>query len=118
VAHSFFYNGLISTTLFSLGILFDKKGMVSKWFIIPGIITVASFASFLVVPDASVAAHAQTFDPGRHARPDILATTILEWSVFFSGIAWFVSTSIYLLAKRQTQPQENPVEKLPTVSLL
>jgi hypothetical membrane protein len=50
VSYSFFYSGLVAIALFNLVIIFDKQNKVSKWLLIPGIITVASFASFLVMP--------------------------------------------------------------------
>jgi len=42
VAYSFFYNGLVAVTLFTLVILFDRQNKLSKWLLIPGIITVIS----------------------------------------------------------------------------
>jgi hypothetical membrane protein len=103
LADSFFYNGLIATTLFTLGIIFDKENKVSKWLAVPAAITVACFFSFLVVPEAASLTRVQTLDLDHFTRPDIWPTTILEWSVFISGIAWFVLTSTYLMAKRRAR---------------
>jgi hypothetical membrane protein len=99
LADLFFYDGLIATTLFTLGIIFDKENKVSKWLAVPAIITVACFVSFPVIPEAASLTRVQTLHPDRFTRPDIWPTTILEWLVFFSGNAWFVLTSVYLMSK-------------------
>jgi hypothetical membrane protein len=106
LADSFFYNGLVATTLFTLGIIFDKENKVSKWLAVPAIITVAGFASFLVIPETASLTRVQTLHPHRFTRPDIWPTTISEWSVFISGMAWFVLTSIYLMTKKPARLKE------------
>jgi hypothetical membrane protein len=106
VADLFFYSGLVATTLFTLGIIFDKENRVSKWLVIPAIITVAGFASFLMIPEAASLTRVQTLHPHPFTRPDIWPTTISEWSVFISGIAWFVLTAIYLMTKKPTRLKE------------
>lgn len=103
VTFSFFYSGLVAITLFNLVIIFDKQNKVSKWLLIPGIITIASFASFLLMPYITSSIHVQTLNPHRLARPDIRLKTTLEWSVFFSVIVWFVLMSIYLMTKKPTK---------------
>jgi hypothetical membrane protein len=100
---SFFYSGFVAITLFNLVIIFDKQNKVSKWLLIPGIITVASFASFLLMPYITSSIHVQTLNPHRLTRPDIRLKTTLEWSVFFSVIIWFVLMSIYLMTKKPTK---------------
>ena len=106
IAYSFFYNGLAATALFTLGIIFDRENKVSKWLAVPAIITVLGFASFLVIPETSGLTRVQTLHAHRLTRPDIWPTTISEWSVFISGIAWFILTSIYLVTKRPTRLQK------------
>ena len=103
VSYSFFYSGLVAIALFNLVIIFDKQNKVSKWLLIPGIITVASFVSFLVMPYITSSTHVQTLNPHRFARPHIRLKAILEWSVFFTVISWFVLMSIYLMIKRSTK---------------
>jgi hypothetical membrane protein len=103
VTFSFFYSGLVAITLFNLVIIFDKQNKVSKWLLIPGIITIASFASFLLMPYITSSIHVQTLNPHRFAHPDIRLKTTLEWSVFFSVIVWFVLMSIYLMTKKPTK---------------
>jgi hypothetical membrane protein len=106
LADSFFYSGLVATTLFTLGIIFDKEKRVPKWLAVPAIITVLGFASFLVMPEAASLTRVQSLHPHQLTRPDIWLTTISEWSVFISGIAWFVLTSIYLMTKKSTRLQK------------
>jgi hypothetical membrane protein len=103
VSYSFFFSGLVAITLFNFVIIFDKQDKLSKWLLIPGIITVASFASFLVIPYITSSIHVHTLNPQRFARPHIRLKPILEWSVFFTVIAWFILMSIYLMAKRPTE---------------
>ena len=107
LADSFFYNGLIATTLFTLGIIFDKENKISKWLAVPAALTVACFVSFLVIPEAASLTRVQTLHPNQFTRPDIWPTTILEWSVFISGIAWFILTSIYLMVKSRAKVDKN-----------
>ena len=106
VTFSFFSSGFIAITLFSLAIVFDKENKVSKWLLIPGIITLASFASYLTIPYITSSAHGHTLHSHRLVRSHVRLTPILEWSVFFSVIAWFVLMSIYLMTKRPTKLQD------------
>jgi hypothetical protein len=106
VTFSFFYSGIVAITLFNLVIIFDKENKISKWLLIPGIITVANFAFFLVIPYITSSAHGHTLHPHRLVRSRIRLKPILEWSVFFTVIAWFVLTSIYLMTKRPTRLQK------------
>ena len=99
---SFFYSGIVSITLFNLVIIFDKEKKISKWLLIPGIIAVASFASFLIIPYIASSAHGYTLHPHRLVRSHIRLKPVLEWSVFFTLIAWIVLMSIYLMTKRRT----------------
>jgi len=100
VAFSFFYSGLVAIALFNVVIIFDSQNKISKWLLIPGIIVLASFASFLIIPHITSSAHVRTFHPHRLVRPRIRLNRILEWSVFLAVIAWFVLMSIHLAVKR------------------
>ena len=100
VAYSFFCNGLVAITLFTFVILFDKQDKTLKWLLIPGIITIASFASYLIVPYIVRLTHGHTPHPHRMVRSHVRLNPVLEWSVFFTVIAWFVLMSIYLMVKR------------------
>ena len=99
---SFFYSGIVAITLFNLVIIFDKQNKISKWLLIPGIVAVASFASFLIIPYIASSAHGYTLHPHRLVRSHIRLKPVLEWSVFFTLIAWIVLMSIYLMTKRRT----------------
>jgi hypothetical membrane protein len=106
VAYSFFYNGLVGITLFTLVILFDKRNKISKWLLIPGIITVASFASYLIIPYVIRSTHGHALHAHRLVRSHIRLNPILEWSVFFTVIAWFVLMSIYFMVKRRVRVEK------------
>jgi hypothetical protein len=107
VAYSFFYNGLVAIILFTLVIFFDKQNKISKWLLIPGIIAVASFASYLIIPYITSSAHGHTLHPHRLVRSRIRLKPILEWSIFFSVMAWFVLMSISLMTKRWIGVEKN-----------
>ena len=109
VTFSFFYSGLVAIILFTLVIIFDKQGKLSRWLLIPGIITVASFASYLIIPYITSSTHGHTLHPHRLVRSHIRLNPILEWSVFFTVIAWFVLMSIYLMAKRRIKVAKTTV---------
>jgi len=109
VAFAFICSGLVGIALFNLVIIFDKQNKVSKWLLIPGIITVVSFASSLVIPYITGSPHVQTFHPHRFTRPHVRVKTILEWSVFFTLIAWLVLMSIHLMTKRVTKAAKTAV---------
>ena len=100
VAFSFFYSGLVAITLFTLVIFFDKQNKILKWLLIPGIITVASFTSYLIAPYIISSAHGHTLHSHHLAGSHVRLKPILEWSVFFTLMAWFVLMSISLMAKR------------------
>jgi hypothetical membrane protein len=106
VTFSFFYSGLVAITLFNLVIIFDKEKKISKWLLIPGIVTVASFASFLIIPYMIRSTLGHTLHPNRLVRFHIRLNPILEWSVFLTVITWFVLASVYLMAKRRTKVAE------------
>ena len=103
VAFSFFYSGLVAIALFNLVIIFDTQKKISKWLLIPGILVLGSFASFLIIPYITGSAHVHTFHPHRLVRPRIRLNRLLEWSVFLIVIAWFVLMSICIMIKRRTK---------------
>ena len=107
VAYSFFYNGLVAISLFTLVILLDKQNKISKWLLVPGIITVVSFASYIVMPYIIKSTHAHTLHRHQMAQSHIRLNPLLEWSVFFTVIAWFVLMSIYLMDKRPAGVTKN-----------
>jgi len=99
VAMTFFRGGLIAILLFTLIIIFDKQKKISGWMVIPGIITVLAFTSFLYLP--------KILEPGVGVtlsviavRPAIWLNPSLEWLVFFTVLVWVLSIST-MLAKKQ-----------------
>ncbi|MBC8490014.1 MAG: hypothetical protein H8D45_28695 [Bacteroidetes bacterium] len=79
-------------------IIFDKQKKISRWMVIPGIITVLAFTSFLYLP--------KILEPGvgvtlsiRAVRPAIWLNPSLEWLVFFTVLAWILSISTVLVKK-------------------
>jgi len=99
VAYSFFFSGLVAIALFTLAIVLDKQHKLSRWFVVPGLITVLSFASFLLVATQGLSVRAQTLAVNNLARPTIWLTPLLEWSIFFTLLAWVILVSIYLATR-------------------
>ncbi len=101
VAMIFFRGGLIAILLFTSIIVFDKQKKISRWMVIPCIITVLAFASFLYLP--------KILEPGvgvtlsiPAVRPAFWLNPSLEWLVFFTVLAWVLSIST-MLAKRLSE---------------
>ena len=90
---SYFYSGLVAIMLFSVAIWVDRQRKLSRWLIVPGILTVASFASFLALPHLTGASHVGLLDPSRFTRPVVWLTPLLEWSVFFTMLTWVALTA-------------------------
>lgn len=104
VALWFFYGGLITIILFTIAIIFDKQNKLPKKLLIPGIITILSFASFLLLPRVAHPDIKWTLDPSNVVRPEIWWNTIFEWLVFLTIIAWITIVSIYLMKKKLDNP--------------
>ena len=100
VAMWFFYGGLITIIFFSIAIIFDKRKMLSKKLLIPGIITILSFTTFLWLPRAAHPDIKWTLNPSNIVRPEIWWNTIFEWLVFLTIIAWIISVSVYLIKRK------------------
>ena len=86
VAYSFFYSGLAALISFNLVIIFDKKKRISKWLIIPALVTTASFVCFVLLPYAPRPTNARALAHHRFTRPDIWPVAVLEWCVFL--VSW------------------------------
>ncbi|MBU0490514.1 MAG: DUF998 domain-containing protein [Chloroflexi bacterium] len=101
VALTFFGSGLVAVALFTLAFVLDTQHRVSRWLLVPGLMSIGSFATFLW---ASTMGHpgGSALDPSLAARPDIWLTTILEWSVFVTLIVWVIWVSIDLVRRRAT----------------
>lgn len=95
VAMTFFRGGLIAILLFTVIIIFDRQKKISRWMMMPGIITVLAFALFLYLP--------KILEPGMGVtlsvpavRPAIWLNPSLEWLVFITVLAWISSISTAL----------------------
>ncbi len=97
VALSFFYSGLVFTSLFSVFILSDPQGKLPLWLLMPSLVTVASFVGFLFLPKRFDPKEVWSLDPSKFERPRLLLITILEWAVFVSVIGWLLGVSTYLV---------------------
>ncbi len=100
VANSFFYSGLAATLLFTLAIVTDRRRQLSKWLALPGMLAVACFGVFLLLPHLKGIPHANVLDPSKVARPAVWILPIMEWSVFITVVIWVLAVSIPLAAKR------------------
>jgi hypothetical protein len=103
VADSFFYSGLATTLLFTLAILTDRGGKLSKWLALPGSLTVICFSAFLALPHISGIPRATALDPSKFVRPKVWVLPLLEWSVFASIVIWVVAVTLALAWKRKPQ---------------
>lgn len=103
VALSFFRSGLLAILLFTLVIIFDKQRRVSKWLVIPGVITVLAFTAFLYLPQVLEPGQALTLQP-EATRPAFWLSSFLEWVVFLTVLVWISVVSIYLIKHRSYSP--------------
>jgi len=100
VAMSFFRFGLIAVLLFTGAILLDRRKLISKWMVIPGIVTTLAFGSFLYLPDLlGMGMEVSLAVP--KIRPEFWPLSFLEWTVFFTVMAWILAISVYLHRWRQ-----------------
>jgi len=99
VALTFFHGGLITILFFTLIFLFDKKKKISKWMIIPGLITVLAFAAFLFIPRMLGYATGTSLSVP-DVRPAFWLNPFLEWLVFLTVICWIISLSVYLVRRK------------------
>ena len=97
VAMLFFRSGLLVIILFTLIIIFDKQHKISKWLVLPGIITILAFSSFLVIPKIVEPGSTLNLLQPTAVRPTFFLNSILEWLVFLTVLIWIVCISIYLI---------------------
>jgi hypothetical protein len=99
VATSYFRAGLATVLLFTVSIFLQTPGqeVISRWVNLAGIVTVISYASFIIISargdshkDQQVAGH----EPLITERPHVWIIPIIEWMVFFTTILWFLSVTI------------------------
>lgn len=91
----FFRGELVTILLFTLSILYGKQRILSKPLVIPGIISVLTFASFLCIHAIFNPYNVPMLGPLAD-RPVFYLQSFLEWVVFFSIFLWIASISLYL----------------------
>ena len=108
VAMMFFNVGMVSAALFAVYVLFIRQDRFRRWVAVPAIVTVVCFFAFLFLTEPAQPA-GELLELPKDAfadRPAVWTTAILEWSVFFSVLAWAVIVSLYLRVQRsKTAPQ-------------
>ncbi len=102
IAMLFFRSGLAAILLFTLIIIFDKKHKISKWLVIPSIITTLALSCFLVLPKIINPGSAISLLQPKTMRPTLYLNSFLEWLVFITVLIWIVSISIYLIKHKST----------------
>ena len=108
-AFSYFYSGLVAVILFSIAILVDRQGKLPRWLLVPGVLTVASFASFLALPHLTGVSRVATLDPSRFTRPVVWLIPLLEWSVFLTMLTWIFLTSADLALRGRSPFTKQPI---------
>ncbi len=100
-AMTYFRFGLVTILLFTLAVFLQPADdrVIPLSVNIVGILAVLAYASFLVIVSvkAKKTSKDKTLDPSeKKERPRFWVTTFLEWMVFFSTMAWFLSVSLIL----------------------
>lgn len=103
-AVSYFRSGLVTVLLFNLAILLQpaSPARITPYALLPGLLSVASFASFLVMGTRVPASSDEpaSFDPlNLPARPQFWLLPTVEWAVFFSTLIWFSCIALIVLQK-------------------
>jgi hypothetical protein len=101
VADSFFYGGLAAILLFTLAIVLDRNGRLSKWLVLPGLLGVVCFSTFLALPHLLNIPRVNALDPSKFVRPTVWILPLREWSVFASVVIWIVAVSAALAWKQE-----------------
>jgi hypothetical membrane protein len=102
VAMWFFRFGLLTTLLFAVAILSAprEKARVVRSASVFSFIAVAAYAGFLVLAGVPHAGGGNPLDPSSYAhRPDFWLLAVLEWSVFFATILWFLGVAVLVSAR-------------------
>ena len=100
-AMTYFRAGLIMVFFFGLAILFQPAGkaVVPLWANLLSLLAFLAYAAFLFLPRLMKKEQKpmETLDPDQTPeRPRIWALPILEWSVFFSSIAWLFGMAFFI----------------------
>lgn len=109
-AMGFFRSGMVTIALFSLAIALDRRRKLSKWWVLPGVLVTACFATFLLLPRTGRSTEQfQNFQGLIRTRPGWWWMAISEWSVFVAVLGWVVGMCIYrLVAQRHAHRLPQP----------
>lgn len=102
-AMMYFRSGLVTVFLFGLAIQLQKHSPITvhKWANLASIAAFLCYASFLFFPNESVSSDGSSLDVSLAViRPEVWTIAILEWSVFFGTILWFL---VIALAANKTR---------------
>jgi len=98
-ALSFFITGFFAMAFITMGIWRDKSNSISKWFSIPSLIVIVSFALFLFYPSETFTeAHAgdmSVFAMSAEFRPAFRSVTFFEWMILLTLNGWIFFMGIY-----------------------
>jgi hypothetical membrane protein len=108
-AMNFFNFGLGVMILFSLAVLYGRRGL-PKWLALPGLLPILAFASFVFFPQP----FSQGEDPLAAAtaylatsRPPVWGMAIFEWLAVLSIMVWAVIIAV-ALRPRKSQAGQSP----------
>jgi len=90
-ARLFFYGGMLSTFVYSLYVLLDKRCWFPKWTVLTSLLALLSFWAFIYVPAMIYPGFTVEDYLVRlqgEQRPVLWLPSLLEWLVLFSSLLW------------------------------
>ena len=92
----FFRLGLLTVLFFGVAFAVQPRGRVrvGKVAVLFSALTVAAYAGFLVMAAQPNAGGASALDAGFARRPRMWPLAVVEWTVFFATILWFLGVSL------------------------
>jgi len=96
-ALTFFNAGQVTSLLFSLCVIFIPTARLPLWLLIPTGLSTLAFVAFLRTPFTADNAEAFTKDRQAFVRPRWWLSPTLEWSVYFTVLAWIFCLALVLL---------------------
>lgn len=99
-AMTFFRGGLAMVILFSLAISLQPpaESMLSRWYALAGLPAIAAFSTFLVLIGKATQHTDEPLGTEEVTRPCIRILAVVEWSIFFSILLWFLLIALGLFA--------------------
>ena len=101
VAYAFFFSWPLTVGLFTLLICLEQRTKWSRPLVVLGSISFVLFVIFLALPFVIGLKNIWAIDLRHYVRPDVLFPAVLEWTMFFSVIAWIVLVCIDLSARQR-----------------